>query len=326
MTITKQLPPNPIPHNNRLLTGAVLLLAAATVGMLMTFAGYYYWDRYVGRLGDQSPLEQEIDRLEAAIRDDPQNPALRLSLAEFYLAQGLNQDAVTQAGQILAQTPDSEGALLIQGMAFFRLEQPQAALDPLEKFIAIRRSQPLAHTDTALEAACYYLGVSYLQLERPKLAIPLLEDALLINRADADAMYQLGLAYAADNQPQQALEQYHKATRLVPDFTEVYAGMARAYTTLNQPSHVAYARGMQAFSQRDFVAAQAGLEEAAAALPNFTPALLGLSLTHEKQGNFTAALNTAQQVIELDPENFAAQQVYQRVQIILAQQPAQEIQ
>lgn len=326
MAISEQLPAEPITAGNRLLTGAVLLLAVATVGMVMAFAGYYYWDRYVGRLGDQSPLEQEISRLEAAIRDDPQNPDLRLSLAEFYLAQGLNQDAAAQAGQILAHTPDSEGALLIQGLAFFRLNQPQAALDPLEKFVAIRRGEPLAHTDTALETAFYFLGVSYLQMNRPGLAIPLLNEALLINRTDADAMYQLGLAYAADDQPQPALEQYHRAIRLVPDFTEVYAAMADSYTALNQSSQVAYARGMQAFSRRDFDSARAELEEAVAALPDFTPALLGLGLTYEKQGNFTAALTTVEQVLELDPNNFAAQQVHQRIQIVLKQRPPQETQ
>ncbi|GAB4436338.1 MAG: hypothetical protein Kow0031_18080 [Anaerolineae bacterium] len=326
MAVTEQLSPEPIPHSNRLLTGAVLLLAAATVGLLLTFAGYYYWDRYVGRLGDQSPLEQEISRLEAAIHDNPQDPALRLSLAEFYLAQGLNHDAAAQAGQILAHDPANEGALLIQGMSFFRLNQPQAALDPLEKFVAMRRSQSLAHADTALEAAYYFLGVSYLQLERPKLAIPLLEEALLINRADADALYQLGQAYAATGQPQRALEQYHQAIRLVPDFTEVYAGMIEAYSALSQPGQVAYARGMQAFSQRDFATARTELEAAVAARPDFIPAQLGLGLTLEKQGEFAAALTIAQRVIELEPDNFAAQQLFRRAEITLKQRPPQEAQ
>jgi tetratricopeptide (TPR) repeat protein len=320
MAMSKNLTHKPTSTTNRVLSGAVLLMAVAVVGLLLIFGGYYYWDRYVGRLGDQSPLEIEIDRLETAIREDPQNPDNRLALAEFYLAEGLNEQAIEQTRQVLALNPTDEAALLLQGIAYVRLDEPAAALDPLEKFVAARRAHPMAQVDTALEAAYYFLGVCYIQLDRPELAISILEEALTINKTDADALYQLGQAYLAVNQHENALGPYHRAVRLVPDFTEAYDGMISAYTTLNQPDHAAYARGMQDFSARDFDAAQTRLEAATQALPDFAPAFLGLALTYEKQGQLEQAVAAVQHVLTLEPNNFAAQQAHGRIQTTLKQQ------
>ena len=99
-------------------------------------------------------------------------------------------------------------------------------------------------------------GESYVKLNQPAEAIPVLEAALVINRTDADALYQLGLAYQASGQPQTALERYHQAVRLVPDFVQVYQGMIESYSALGQPHPVAYARGMEAFCLQDYEAAQ----------------------------------------------------------------------
>lgn len=294
----------------------IWIVLALLVLTLALFGGYYYWDRYI-HLGDKSPLELDVETLEQAIRDNPQDPEARVALAEYYLDQGAPKKALEQSTQVLKLYPDNQGAMLVSGIAAVRLQQPEAALSPLEQFVAARKDQPMAQTDTALETAYYFLGESYMKLERPAEAIPALEAALLINKTDADALYQLGMAYQANQQPQAALERYQQAVRLVPDFSEAYSGMIESYTALNQPDYVAYARGMQAYTRQDFATAQTHLEYASNALPNFAPALLGLGLTYEKLGDLDKALATLEQAVALDQQDFAIQQALGRVQAAL---------
>lgn len=303
---------------------SVRLVFVALVATLAVFAGYYYWDRYVVRFDDKSPLELNIEHLQQAIRDDPQNPDMRVALAEFYLTKGLFKDAVDQTDQVLGAYPDNESALLIKGIAHIRLNQPEAALPALEQFVAARKDQPMANTDTALEAAYYFLGESYMKLKRPDDAIPVLEKALVINRTDADAFYQLGLALQASGQPEAALERYQQAIRFVPDFTEVYSAMINSYSALNQPDYVAYARGMEALSLQDLNTAQTHLEHATKALPDFAPAFLGLALTYERIGMLTQAQATIQQALELNPDDLAARQAFGRIQSTLNAKEGQQ--
>lgn len=297
----------------------VILLLVLIGVVLIGFGGYYYWDRYV-HLGDKSPLDLNIEHMEQAIRDDPQNPEPRVALAEFYLTKGLNQDAAQQAGQVLEAYPDNQGAMLITGIAQVRLNQPEAALPPLEQFVAARKDQQMAQTDTALETAYYFLGESYLKLERAEDAIEVLEAALVINRTDADAMFQLGQAYQTAGRYEDAIAQYHEAVRFVPDFTEAYTGMIDSYGALNQADYVAFARGMQAFTLQDYDTAKTHLEYAVDALPEFAPAFLGLGLTLEKLDQPEVALKAIQRAIELDPNNFAAQQAHGRLQTVIQPQ------
>ncbi len=289
-----------------------LVAAALTVNVLL-FGGYYYWDRYV-HLGDTSQVEMSIAELEKAIRDDPNDPEKRVMLAEYYLNSNLPAKALEQTDQVLEAYPENEGALLLSGIAFVRQEQPEKAIDPLKHFVYLRKDLPLASSDKALEMAYYFLGESYLKVDRPLDAIEPLEAAIQISATDADALYQLGLAYNAAEKPEQAVVFFNRAVRLVPDFVEAYGGMIESYTTLEQPEFIAYARGMQAFSMGDFETARTHLEYAAQVLPDHSPTFLGLALTYEQLEEFDYALIAINHALELEPENFAAQQTLGRLQ------------
>jgi tetratricopeptide (TPR) repeat protein len=298
---------------------AIRVVSIALVASVALFGSYYYWDRYV-HLGDQSPLERDIQYMEEVIREHPQDPEARIVLAEYYLGKGMYGDALDQVAQVLSQYPDYEGALLISGVACVRLNQPEAALDPLMRFVSLRKDRPMAQEDTTLQAAYYFLGESYVNLDHHSQAIPVLEAALAINSTDADALYQLGLAYQAIDQSQTAVERYHQAVRFVPNFAEAYAGMVESYAILGQPYHLAYAQGMQAFCAGNYEAAQAHLESATQALPDFVPAFLGLGLTYEKAGDLEAALTATQRALELAPTDFAVRQACERIQATINRQ------
>jgi tetratricopeptide (TPR) repeat protein len=298
--------------DNRLLTRVVLGLLAAVVLTLGAFAAYYYQDRYIA-IGDQSPVERNIAHLEQMVRKNPQDAEARLSLAQYYLENAMDAKALTQARQILKAYPDSEGALFIIGVASGRSGQPQAALEPLEKLAAIRRKAPMAKIDTVLQATLYYLGENYVKLNLPEKAIAVLGEALTIDRTDADALHQLGVAYAQSGQHQLAVEQWQQAVLFVPDHTDAYRQMANSYDALAMPDYATYARAMAAYSTQDYAQARTALEQAATRLPDFPPVRLGLGLTYEHLKEFQLATQSYQRVLAVDPHNLVATYGLERI-------------
>lgn len=297
---------------NRLLTLLVLGLLAAVVLTLGAFAAYYYWDRYVA-IGDQSPVERNIAHLEQMVRKNPQDAETRLSLAQYYLENTMDAKALDQARQILEAYPDSEGALFVVGVAYGRTGQPQAALEPLEKLATIRRKAPMAGIDTILQATAYYLGENYLKLNLLEKAIAVLKEALAIEHTDADALYQLGVAYAQSGQHQLAVEQWQQAVLFVPDHTDAYRQLADSYDALSMPDHATYARAMAAYSTKDYAQARTALEQAVKRLPDFPAVHLGLGLTYENLKEFQLATQSYQRVLELDPHNLVATYGLERI-------------
>jgi tetratricopeptide (TPR) repeat protein len=297
---------------------AAWVALGALVVVLLSFAGYYVWDRYV-YLGDRSPAERDIEGMEETIHRDPQNPDARMALAASYLLAGRHAESLEQAEQVLQLYPENGSALLISGICYVRMGQPGAAQRPLEKLVALRQGRPTAGADSTLEAAYYFLGEIHRKLGQPAEAISALESALRISPTDADALYQLGLAYQEIGAPDAALDRYHKAVRLVPDFIEAYAGMEDAYSTSGQRDHEKYARGMVLFCLKDYRSAISYLEEAAVALPDFVPVFLGLGLAYERLGELEAASSAVQSALRLDPDDFSARQALGRIEAALSQ-------
>jgi tetratricopeptide (TPR) repeat protein len=300
-------------NDSRQLARLVLTVGIVLLLVGLAFGAYYYFDRYV-HPGDQSPVEMASADLEAAVLENPNDPDLRMALAETYLQGGSYPDAITQANQVLDVYPENQRALFVIGLAYAYQQKYEAAVDPLESFRVIREASPQADLDMALETALYYLGVSYLDVGRAADAIPTLVRAIEINQTDADAMYQLGRAYAQNGQPELALESYQEAVRFVPDFTEAYQGMIESYEVLNWPAYVTYARGMQAFSLKDYDIARTNLEEAVARLPEFASAYIGLGLTYEQLGDLESAQAILQRALELDPGNLTITQALGRIE------------
>ena len=307
-------------HNLR---RAILIVGALFLIVLAAFTAYYYWDRFVPR-GAVSPTETAIQEAVQAVKEDPQNPNLRLELAQLYYKNRLYNDALDQARQLLEVAPDSQEAQLIAGMSYVQLDQPAEAIPLLQKVIDVRKESDVARSDMILEMLYYFVGESYIKTGQFAEAVPALQAALVIMPTDADAAYQLGVAYQGMGQYEDAVDQFHQAVRFVPDFSEAYEGMVSSYQALHRPGYTEYAEGMLAFTQKDYQTAEAHLLKAVDALPEFVPALLGLGLTYEKMGNYTAAREILQKAVATDPHDLASRQALGRVQASLEAIQTQE--
>ncbi len=292
----------------------IILYSAMALGLaIVSFSGYYYWDRYV-HIGDQSPVSKSIDELEGLVREHPDDPELRMALAESYLVDNQYEKAIKQASLVLGINPENDRAMFVIGVSYASQKKWEKAVDPLEKFVAIRSKSPTANMDTSLETALYYLGNSYNNLDRYADAIPALTQAVQINPTDADAFYLLGYAYGKAGQHEKAVENYQEAVRFVPNFAEAYQGMVESYTVLNQLNYASYAKGMLAFSLKDYETARVELEKTALELPDYAPAFIGLGLTYEELGDLQSAKMNLERALQIDPNDFTAIQALGRVQ------------
>lgn len=311
------------PLDPRNLRRAILIVGALLIVILVAFSAYYYWDRFVPR-GAMSPAEIAIQEAVQAVKDNPQDPALRLALAKLYYENRMYEQSLEQSQQLLQIAPDSQEALLIAGMSHVRLDQPADAIPLLQKVIDARKDSAIAKSDMILEMVYYFVGDSFIKLGQFADAVPPLEAAIEIMPTDADAHYRLAIAYQGMGEHEQALDHFQEAVRFVPDFTEAYEGMVDSYTALHRPGYADYAQGMVAFANKDYDTAESYLLKAVDALPEFLPALLGLGLTYEKQGNLTAAQDVLERALAINPHDLATRQALGRVQASLSAMNPQE--
>ncbi len=291
--------------DNRFLSRLVIWMVIAAVLFAVIFGIYYYVDRYV-RFGDRSPVEMELEHLKQVAIDNPGDLGARLAIAQLYNENGDYSKAIQYAEPVLNAHPDDPASLFLLGIAYGETGQVGTAVESLERLVEIRRESPMAQVDRLLQASLYYLGANYLKLNQVDKALGVLEEALAIDGTDADALYQLGVAYSQKGEYERSIEAYQEAVRFVPDFTEAYQGMAKAYDALGLSAKALYAQGMTSFSEQEYRQAQEYLERAAQDLPDFVPVYLGLALAYEQQGDFQYAWKNVERVLELDPDNFNA--------------------
>ena len=294
----------------------LIVLMIVIVGLLLlSFGTYYYYDRYYDP--QQSTSQTAISQAEQAVRADPQNVTKRLHLAEIYMVYSRFADAVSQATQVKQSSPNNVDADFVLGVAYDNGGQPQQAIDPLQKFIAARKGEDNVALDQELQSAYYYLGDSYLKLGQPQNAVSPLETTVKEVGTDSDSLYKLGLAYGRVQRYDDAINAFEMATEFVPNYAEAYQAMADTYTALNQPDLATYARGMVAYSQKDYKAALSLLLPVAQARPDFAPVFTGLGQVYEATNDLKDAQTSYQTALKIEPNNFTATNGLQQVNQLL---------
>jgi tetratricopeptide (TPR) repeat protein len=297
------------------ITRIIILTIIALVLVVGSFIGYYWYDRFYT---SQKPVEQlSLEKAQQAVQANPTDLKTRLVLAETYLLYGRYDDALAQANQVFTTDPKIEGAWLVMGVANSLNGKPSDAITPLTNYVNAFKDEDMPGLDKRLQEASYYLGVSYLTMGQPQDAILPLEQTVGWSQLDADAMYKLGLAYSGVKRYEDAVNQFANAVSFVPDFAEAYQAMADAYDAGGKPELGDYARGMLAFSNKDYPAAVDLLLKAAQEYPSYAPIFAGLGLTYEAQGDLQNAKTSFETAVSIDPNNFTAVRGVERVTALL---------
>lgn len=306
---------NDVLSDTRQLTRIVILTGVLLIVSVVSFASYYYYDRYYQPQPKVADLT--IEQAEQAFASDPTNVDKRLALAEVYMVNRRFDDALALANEVMEAYPDNQRAWLVVGVANALGGNPQAAVEPLQKFVDANKDTEMPGLNKTLQSAAYYLGDSYLQLGQPDKAVPPLELVVEWSKTDADAMYKLGMAYLGMERFEDAVTLFQSATIFVPNYTEAYEGMAQAFEGLNDMAYADYARGMVAYSKKDYDTALPLLLKVAEAVPDFVPVFDGLGLTYEGMGDLQNAKSSYEMALQLFPDDFTASTGLQRVEALI---------
>jgi tetratricopeptide (TPR) repeat protein len=300
------------------LTRIVILLGIVLVVAVISFGSYYYYDRYYRT--QPKAAQVSLEQAEKAVRDDPQNIDKRLVLAETLMVNARWEEAIAQANEVMGTDPEApyvQRVWLITGVSNAQMGNYSEAIDPLTRFVDARKDEDMPGVDHQLQSAAYYLGDSYLQLKDPQSAVAPLENAVNWSQTDADAMYKLGVAYAGIQEYEKAANMFHAATTFVPDYLEAYQAMAETYDVLKMPDLAMYARGMMAYSTKDYAKARDLLLKSAQARHDFAPTFAGLGRTYEALEDLPAAKSAYETALTIDQNNFTATNGLQRVEAML---------
>ncbi len=291
----------------RALWGGAILLLLATAG----FAGFYYQDRYLYR---NDPLvERQIRHMEAVIRENPADVDARVTVAEWYLRNGMLEEAIAQGQEALKLDPNHTDAHILLARVYLQLGDTDQAIAHFAQVVQMSEGNEFAVIDRRMNVVYYNLGELYRQRGDYDKAIDALRGALRVDRTDADARYALGLTYQALGDHQAATREFNEALRFVPDFTEVYVGLKESYTALGLETEAAYAEAMIDYGQEDYAAAMEKLERIAQDGADFAPIYLGLALTYEKLGAIEAAIDAIHRYLETHPESVIARHTLGRL-------------
>ena len=238
-----------IPELNQLLKSAPAGSAEAQRYAILLGMSYYGSQEYAAAV---PPLKQ-------AAASDPQNLALRLTLAQSCLWSKQYQCVLDTYHEILALNAESAEADMLAGEALDGQHNHSEATEQFRAAVKANPSEPNVHfglgyllwtqkqldeaarefqaelaNDPKHTQAMLYLGDTYLQLNQPEKARPFLEQA---ERADPSlwrAHLDLGILAADAGQNEEALRQLQIADKQQPSEVGIHMRLGRLYKAMGR--------------------------------------------------------------------------------------------
>lgn len=291
--------------DERFFKRAIVALIGVLVISVVSFAAYYYFDRYYAV---NTPIaDREISQVTKMVKNDPSNLASRLTLAALYLRKGSYQDAVTQYNEVLKVDDKNLGALIGLGMSYYRSGKLKESAAALQQVADITKDDdPAQHTST-MGSVHYYLGMIAQTQGDLQRSEDELKKSLLANRTDSDTIIALSGVVLQLGRADEAIQGYLAALQFVPNYREAYEGLAKAYAAAGKTTEAAYATAMVEYCKGSYDAAISQLNPVVSARPDFAEAYYGLGAAYDKKGNRDQAIAAYQKAIELNPDYQAAQ-------------------
>lgn len=151
-----------------------------------------------------------IAKFEEAAQLNPKLPDAQAILAELYLDQGKNTEAIAAADRYLALQPNAPRGLSVRYDAYLAAGQAEQADAALEALIQADPSQ-----DTAVRLL--NKGVNLFNASKVEQAVQIFERVLQIAPDVAKTHYMLGLSYANSGQTEKAKEHLTRFLELAPN-------------------------------------------------------------------------------------------------------------
>jgi tetratricopeptide (TPR) repeat protein len=274
-----------------------LLLAIAL--LVAVSAGYYVYDHYFVRVA--SPLDQATRTLEDQVWQAPNDPSLRIQVAQAYVRQGRIDDGIEQYQQALALKANWQPALLGLADAEVRRHHEPAAESIYRQIADLNKDNDLRHANTDLQEVYYRLSTFAAQAGRHQEAIQWATEALAVDLTAADALFLLGTSHEALGEMDEAADAYRRAVSFDPGFGDAFSALERIALARGDRAEATYAHAMALLAGGDVEGAIAGLRRIVDGSPDNAEAYEGLGLAYAKQGQRAAAIDAFRAALDRKP-------------------------
>ncbi|RYG93972.1 MAG: tetratricopeptide repeat protein, partial [Alphaproteobacteria bacterium] len=256
--------------------------------------------------------DQRIERFNAADK----TPAI-LASALLDLRRGEIEEGVSKVDQVLEMNPEFSKALALKGAILRVRQEPESALQPLEKAAAIagpRSQENLSYVTAlmALERTDDAVGV----LEKATKAAPEylpnwrmlamiaasqgkdaeaeahLKKVLSKNASDIEAVLLRSELFLRAKEPQKAVESLEKLTQVFPNRPVIVFPLAKAYLAAG-----------------DSLKASSTLDQLLALMPNATEAVLMRTRLFLQEGKAAEAIRSLEPVVAANPADMSAKEL-----------------
>lgn len=247
--------------------------------------GEAHWAHYQNTK-ERDAAARAQSAIEEAVRLDPGQPQVGVSLAIVYHGTGRSDEAVAALRRVITAFPNNDEARRVLGTIYADTAQPERAIEEIEAAIRIRPNFAAHHSSLAL--LHYRLG-------RMDAAIAAFRRAAVLQPDNAVTYRRLGTVYQSVGDNENALESYARANALAPD-GPTYSNIGKLY-----------------YDQQSFAHAVAAFETAASLSPNDARIRRNLGDVYARLGRhdqaraaYASAVRLTEQLLAVNPRDARA--------------------
>jgi len=283
----------------------------AVIVLVVAFSTIYYFGQHVD--AGPSLTDRAVTHAESAVKSQPSNIGLRLTLAQAYQADNRNDDALTQYNEVLKAVPNNATSLIGRaGLYMAQANYPLAQKD-YQTVVSMANNAEFAGANTQIQAAHYWLAVILFKQHNVAAAAGQAKAALAMDPTDSDSWYLVGQVALKQGAPKSAVSSFVRALTFVPSgWCQPYQGLVTAYGELKDVPHTTYYQASLALCQNKPDAAAALFKQITSG-PVAASADLELGNISEAKGDKAAALTWYRKVLTIAPHDSNAKAAIARL-------------
>jgi tetratricopeptide (TPR) repeat protein len=150
--------------------------------------------------------QESLDALNRVLQFDDKNADIYLKKAKLYLVMKDYENCAVSVEKTLEIDPDKADAFFLKGMALMENDKMDLAILSFQRAVTIDQ----AHFDALMQ-----LGYIWESRDQ-KMSIEYFKSAVKANPRSTEALYNLGLLYQENDQPEKAIQTYEELIKVNP--------------------------------------------------------------------------------------------------------------
>ena len=237
-------------------------------------------------LGAQNKRAEAEQLLKAGYQNNPKQYGFLITLANLYLAEGRRDDMLNVLGQLKSKVGEYPKAYLDVGDFYLRSGDPEAAVREYREGITKDPKNRIVYQKRIVEVR--------MRQNKPTEAADANDEILKENKNDADANSVKATLELSHGDVGKALVDLQQVVARTPENFVAHFNLGRAYASDGNTVEQARQQFQKAVELR----------------PDYTPARVWLAWLQLNNGEFDAAIRSAQDILKYDPNNTGAKLIW----------------